>query len=213
MRDASLRWSLIEVARRLHALCLNQGTSGNLSVRVADGYLITPSGLSYEMLAPADIVLMQADGSPPLGTRRPSSEWRLHRDILEAHAEVGAVIHVHPPFCTALACVGREIPAFHYMVAVAGGNNIRCAPYATFGTQALSDHVLEALTGRRACLLANHGAVMLGDTLDQALALAVEVETLAAQYCRALQIGTPHLLDEEEMAIVVEKFRGYGKQP
>jgi L-fuculose-phosphate aldolase len=212
MRDASLRWSIIETCRRMNALRLNQGTSGNVSVRVEGGYLITPTGFPYESLSPEHIVAMPSDRDAPSGQRAPSTEWRLHRDILAARSEVGGIIHAHPPFCTALACVGREIPAFHYMVAIAGGSNIRCAPYATFGTQALSDHVVHALAGRRACLLANHGAVMIGETLEQALALAIEVETLAAQYWRALQVGAPTLLGEDEMTLIAEKFRTYGMQ-
>jgi L-fuculose-phosphate aldolase len=145
------------------------------------------------------------------GSRLPSSEWRFHRDIYAARAEVGAIVHVHSPFATTLACLGRDIPAFHYMIAVAGGKDIRCAPYATFGTQTLSDHALRALVGRKACLLANHGMIAIGATPTDALALAVEVEALAEQYWRALQIGEPNILSDAEMIVVLDKFRSYGQ--
>ena len=159
----------------MNALGINRGTSGNLSVRIAGGLLITPSGVPYDSLRPGKIVAMQIDGSHT-GAWEPSSEWRLHRDIYRARENTGAVVHAHPGFATALACLRRGIPAFHYMIAVAGGSDIRCAPYATFGTQALSDGALQALDGRTACLLANHGMVCLGSDLAAALALAVEVE-------------------------------------
>jgi len=213
MEHAALRQHLVDAAWRMNALGINQGTSGNLSVRAGDGLLLTPSGVAYEAMAPEDIVWMDFDGnwSCPAPGRRPTTEWRFHRDILAARPEAGVVVHTHAMFCTTLACLHRGIPAFHYMVAVAGGRDIRCADYATFGTQALSDHALAALEGRKACLLANHGMLALGTDLDRALALAVEVETLAAQYWRALQIGRPVLLDEAEMARVLEKFETYGK--
>ena len=207
----TLRQEIISAARRMNALGINQGKSGNLSHRIPGGFLVTPTGMDYDALEPADIVPMSFDGSHR-GARLPSSEWRFHRDILSARPEVNAVIHAHSMFATTLACLGREIPAFHYMVAVAGGDSIRCAPYATFGTEALSRHVVEALQGRKACLLANHGMIAIGPTLKAALALAVEVETLAAMYWRALQIGAPNVLDAAEMARVIEKFRTYGQQ-
>lgn len=189
---------------------INQGKAGNASARVPEGLLITPSGLAYDGMKPADIVLIDKAGRA-VGRRPPSSEWRFHFDILRSRPDAGAVLHAHAPFCTALACLGLEIPAFHYMVAVAGGDSIRCAPYATFGTQALSDNALRALDGRHACLLANHGMICMADGLEAALDLAVEVETLAQQYWRALQIGTPQILPAEEMRTVLEKFRTYGK--
>jgi L-fuculose-phosphate aldolase len=207
----ALRQEIIATARRMNALGINQGKSGNLSHRIPEGFLVTPTGMTYDALRPADIVEMGFDGSHR-GTRLPSSEWRFHRDILAARPEANALIHTHAMFATTLACLGREIPAFHYMVAVAGGDSIRCAPYATFGTEALSRHALAALEGRKACLLANHGMIAVGATLEAALALAVEVETLAAMYWRALQVGEPRLLDAPEMARVLEKFRTYGQQ-
>lgn len=208
----ALRQAVIDAARAMNALGINQGTSGNVSVRFRDGLLLTPSGVDYETLTPGKIVHMTMDGAWT-GTLRPSSEWRIHRDILAGRPEFGAVIHAHSPYATALACCGRGIPAFHYMVAVAGGDSIRCAPYATFGGQALSDRALAALAGRKACLLANHGLIACGVDLPQALKIAVEVETLAAQYWRALQLGAPLLLSAAEMERVLEKFRTYGAQP
>jgi L-fuculose-phosphate aldolase len=205
-----LRRALVSTARRLNALGLNQGTSGNLSVRVPGGLLITPTGLPYDDMHPADIVALDR-GGVPRGRHAPSSEWRFHLDILETRPEANAVIHVHSMFATTLACLHRGIPAFHYMIAVAGGDDIRCARYATYGTAALSRHALAALNGRKACLLANHGMICLGESLESALALCVEVETLAAQYWRSLQIGKPKLLSKAEMARVLKKFETYGK--
>ena len=207
-----LREAVLATARAINRLGINQGTSGNVSARWRGGLLITPSGMDYDALRPADIVPMRLDGSWT-GKLRPSSEWRFHRDILAARADVGAVIHTHGPHATALACLGRGIPAFHYMVAVAGGDSICCAPYATFGTQALSDHALAALDGRKACLLANHGMIAVGASLPEALKIALEVETLAAQYWRALQIGEPVILPPAEMQRVLEQFKSYGRQP
>jgi len=195
----------------MNRLGINQGTAGNASVRIAEGLLITPSGVAYERMKPGDVVVIDGKGRT-VGAGIPSSEWRIHFDIMKSRKDVGAILHAHPPFCTALACLGMEIPAFHYMVAVAGGDSIRCAPYATFGTQALSDNALRALDGRSACLLANHGMICMAAGLDAALGLAVEVEALAQQYWRALQVGTPSVLPPEEMRTVLEKFRTYGKQ-
>lgn len=209
MKHRELRARLIETALRMNALGLNHGRSGNLSVRVAGGLLITPSGMAYDAMRPSDIVEMKADGAVT-GPRAPSSEWRIHLDIYAARDEAGAVVHAHPMFATTLACLGRPIPAFHYMVAVAGGRDIRCAPYATFGTPKLSVNALGALADRRACLLANHGIIALGPGLAEALELALAVETLAAQYWRALQIGKPRILPAKEMARVLKKFEGYG---
>jgi len=203
---------IIEAGLAMNAAGLNQGTSGNLSARWRQRILITPSGVPYDELTPAKIVSMAMDGSYR-GALAPSSEWRFHRDILATRPEVGAVLHAHSPFATALACLGRSIPAFHYMVAVAGGADIRCAGYATFGSEALSAAVVRALEGRRACLMANHGMIALGDTPTAALKLAIEVETLAAQYWRALQVGEPKLLPAAEMQRVVNKFKSYGRRP
>ncbi len=210
MSPQRLRRQICETARELEALGLNRGASGNIGVRFGAGFLVTPSGLAPAEMAPSDIVAMDFAGHPQ-GRLRPSSEWRFHRDILAARPEIEVVIHTHSTFATTLACLGREVPAFHYMIAAAGGDSIRCAPYATFGSQALSDRALEALEGRSACLLGNHGMIALGRTLPQTLALAVEVESLCEQYWRALQIGPPNLLSDAEMDVVLEKFKSYGQ--
>ena len=197
----------------MHASGINQGTSGNLSVRIPGGMLITPSSLPYEQMQHTDLVALDLKGEPLFipadgrPQRRPSSEWRLHADVLASRPEVQAVLHCHSIHATALACHGRDIPPFHYMTAVAGGHDIRCAPYATFGTQELSDGVVQALEGRLACLMAQHGQVSVGPTLDKALALAVEVETLARIYLQALALGEPPLLSAEQMEQVRHQFR------
>ncbi len=205
----SLRRQLIDTAVAMNAGGFNLGTSGNLSAREQDGMLITPSGVPYGGLAEGDIVFMDFDGRAR-GELRPSSEWRFHLDLYRRREEVRAVVHAHPPHATSLACLGGGIPAFHYEVALAGGHDIRCAAYATFGTQELSDNVLAALEGRHACLMANHGLVALGPDLPAALALARRVEQLAQMYRQCLQAGEPKILDQEEMARVAEKFRAYG---
>ena len=212
MSDLDLREQLVDCARRMQASGINQGTSGNLSVRIAGGMLITPSSLPYEQMQPSDLVALDLKGEPLFipadgrPQRRPSSEWRLHADVLASRPEVQAVLHCHSIHATALACHGRDIPPFHYMTAVAGGHDIRCAPYATFGTQELSDGVVQALEGRLACLMAQHGQVAVGPTLDKALALAVEVETLARIYLQALALGEPPLLSAEQMEQVRHQF-------
>ena len=203
---------MVTAARRLSSMGLNPGRSGNLSARIADGFIVTPSGAPYETLNPDDLVSLDPSGENAGGQGRPSSEWRLHRDLYALRPEAGAVVHTHSPYATTLACLGRGIPSFHYEVAFAGGKDIHCAPYATFGTQALSDHAVTALQGRRACLLANHGAVALGETLEDAVGLAEKVESLARLYWQALQIGEPTLLSEVEMKHVVEKFKHYGRR-
>ncbi|MFM1911815.1 MAG: L-fuculose phosphate aldolase [Pseudomonadota bacterium] len=203
------REALLNSALALQALGLNQGTSGNASVRHGHGFLITPSGMPIDEMNANNMVEMNMHGEA-LSAGKPSSEWRFHRDIYQAKPEVGAVIHTHSMFATTLACLRKDIPPFHYMIAVAGGDTIRCATYALFGTQALSDHAIEALKERRACLLANHGMITVGKTLQQALDIAKEVETLCEQYWRALQIGEPHILSGQEMQDVFEQFKGYG---
>lgn len=215
--DRTAALDLIGTACALHTQRLTVANSGNVSLRYENGFLITPSGVLYEQLAPQDIVHValpgEADRAKVLaGSRTPSSEWRFHRDIYLARPEAGAIVHTHSHFCSALACLRRDIPAFHYMVAKAGGDSIRCSGYATFGTQALSDAVVKALEGRSACLMANHGMVALGSGLQAALLLAQEVESLAGQYCEALKLGQPVLLDAAEMARVAQQFAGYGQQ-
>ena len=209
--ERGLRLQVVLAARRLSTMGLNPGRSGNLSARIDGGFLVTPSGAAYETMHPDDLVFLGPMGEHGGGQRAPSSEWRLHRDVYEHHPEAAAIVHTHSPYATTLACLGRGIPSFHYEVAFAGGSDIRCAPYATFGTQELSDHTRAALEGRRACLLANHGAVVFGTTVEEALGLAEKVEALARLYWQVLQVGEPVLLDGVEMARVVEKFKGYGK--
>ena len=212
--ERALREAVIGTAIAMNAAGINRGKSGNVSVRwrdgAFDGFLVTPTGIPYDRMTPEQIVAMTLTGEAR-GDVLPSSEWRFHRDIYAARADAQAIVHAHAPFATTLACMHRGIPPFHYMIAVAGGKDIRCAPYATFGTQELSDHAVAALAGRRACLLANHGMIALGASVDAALALAVEVETLAEMYWRALQIGEPVLLPDAEMERVLEKFATYGQ--
>lgn len=209
MKDRDKRQSIIDACLRMNALGINQGTSGNISIRHGDGLLITPTSTPYETMRPEQIVQMGLDGSHD-PAQHPSSEWRFHRDILKARPDVEAVVHAHPTYCTALAIMGMEIPPVHYMIACAGGDSIRCAPYATFGTQELSDHAVRALEGRFACLLAHHGMIAVGRSLAKAMWLAVEVETLARQYQASLQIGKPPLLSKEEIEKVRVRMAGYG---
>ena len=213
MKHFALRNQIIDAARGLNATDLSAGTSGNVSARIEPdgGFLITPSGVPYEKLRAEDIVRMDMDGTPAAGGLRPSSEWRFHRDIYAERGAAKAIVHAHPPHATALACSGiGEIPAFHYMVAIAGGKTIRVAPYHIYGSEELSAAALKALNGRRACLLAHHGIIAFADTPEKALRLAVEVEDVAHQYTIALQLGTPQLLSEAEMEAVLNKFWGYG---
>ena len=214
MNEADLRAQLIETARALNASGINQGTSGNVSARIDGGLLITPTSLPYEQMEPGDLVALDFKGQPlackpgaPVHQRRPSSEWRLHADILRNRAEVMAVVHCHSTSATALACHGKGIPPFHYMVAIAGGDSVRCAPYDLFGTQLFSDGALQALQGRQAALLAHHGQVTVAATLAQALRLAIEVETLARMYLQALALGEPPLLSPGQMEAVQQQFR------
>lgn len=208
-RAAQVATQIAKCARRSVELGLNQGASGNVSARSQQGFCITPSGRDMGRLTAADMVELDMQGRV-LSAGKPSSEWRMHRDIYAAFPQAQAVVHAHAPFAVALACLRRDIPAFHYMVAMAGGSDIRCAPYATFGSQALSDGVIAALEGRRACLMANHGLVAWGSSPARALALALEVEALSAQYLRCLQVAEPVLLSQEEMAEVLLRFKDYG---
>ena len=208
---AVLRQQLIDTAQAMNASGLNQGTAGNLSVRCDDGMLITPSGMDYAGLLVDDIVWMDYAGNCT-GIRKPSSEWRFHAAIYAHRSEARAILHAHPVNCAALACLGKGIPAFHYMVAIAGGKDIRCADYATFGTAELSDNVVSAMEDRSACLMAHHGLTCFAEDLPGALALAIEIEQLAAVYCRILAMGEAKVLDDAEMTRVLEKFSSYGLQ-
>lgn len=204
-----MRESLLNNFKKLAELGLNKGTSGNASVRTDKGFLVTPSGMAIEQLSATNMVEVNMAGQA-ISAGKPSSEWRFHRDIYQARPEVNAIVHTHSMFATSLSCLRQDIPPFHYMIAVAGGKDIRCAEYALFGTQALSDAAIGALQDRKACLLANHGMIAIGKTLDQALSVAMEVETLCEQYWRALHIGQPKILSDQEMAEVFEQFKDYG---
>ncbi len=211
MNELELKAAVLATAKAMNAERLNRGAAGNVSVRHGNGFLITPTGMAYDACQAEDVVLVGLDGKPT-GRRKPSSEWRFHRDIYAERSEAGAIVHAHAPFAVSLACMGCAIPPFHYMVARFGGTDVRCADYATFGSQALSDAVLAALHERCGCLMAHHGMVVFGKDLDSALALAVELEALCEQYWRVLQIGGPRLLDDDEMTRVLAAFRDYGRQ-
>ena len=209
--EAVLRSQLLKTAHQLDTLGLNRGTSGNVSARVSSSYwLVTPSGVPVDKLSAKAMVLMDFEGKPA-SNGKPSSEWRFHHDILVGRSDVGAVVHTHSRFATAFSCLQKDIPAFHYMIAAAGGDSIRCCPYALFGSQALSDLALTALENRKACLLGNHGMIAVGKDLPTALALAVEVESLCEQYWTALQLGQPNILSAHQMDEVLEKFKTYGQ--
>ncbi len=211
MTEAELRQQLLLTLRRMVELGLNRGTAGNASVRCADNVLITPSALPVADMGESDMVLLDNNGKVLQG-RKPSSEWRVHCDILNARAEIGAVLHMHSTYATTLACLGRDVPAVHYHIAIAGGDNIRCAPYTLFGEQTLADFASDALHGRKACLLGNHGMIALGKDLDDALAVAQEVEFLCELYWRTLAVGTPNILSAAQMQVVQEKFVEYKKR-
>ena len=212
-QEKSLREAIVAQCRHMNASGLNQGTSGNISARLGEAMLITPSAVPYDDMTPAMIARVPLDGSNDWeGPRRPSSEWRFHRDILRARPDANAVVHTHAIHCTALAMARRGIPAAHYMVAAFGGADVRCGRYATFGTQALSDTAVEALEGRNACLLANHGMIAIGPTLDRTMWLAEELETLARQYILSLQIGGPVILSDAQIDETLAAFEGYGRQ-
>ncbi|AXS40025.1 class II aldolase/adducin family protein [Breoghania sp. L-A4] len=215
--DTALRHAIIETCRAMNAAGLNQGTAGNVSARNEDGFFITPSGVPYAAMEPAQIVQMDLDGGYS-GDMLPSSEWRMHLDIYREHEDAGAVVHVHSTHAAALSCLRHDIPPFHYMIAVTGGATLRCADYATFGTGELSEAMNRALEGRAACLLANHGQIAFGANLAKALWLAGEVEELCRQYTIAISHAAAArrplvILDDTEMETILEKFKTYGKQP
>lgn len=208
--SALIREQIVAACKKLESSGLNRGTSGNVSCRENHHFLITPTGVPVEEITPSKIVAVGFDGKV-IGIGKPSSEWHFHCDILKARPEIHAVVHTHSPHATALACLREDIPPFHYMIAVAGGDTVRCAPYALFGTETLSAHAVEALADRKACLLANHGMITLGRDLEEAMAIAVEIESLCQQYLLARQAGRPTLLSADEMAQVIERFKTYGK--
>jgi L-fuculose-phosphate aldolase len=213
--EMELRRGIIEAARRMNAIGLNQGTSGNISARSGDRMLITPSGVPYDDLEPKDIAALALEGEYGAyeGRLAPSTEWRFHLDITRARPDVGAIVHAHSTYATTLAICRKEIPACHYMIAASGSTTIRCADYATYGTKELSDNALRALEGRTCCLLANHGMIATGANLAKAMWLAVELETIARQYYLSLALGGPVLLPDEEIENVIERFRSYGPRP
>jgi L-fuculose-phosphate aldolase len=214
MNEQEARQSVVEACRRMNALGINQGTSGNVSVRYGDEMLISPSATQYEIMRAEDVAALPIEGEYGKwrGSLRPSTEWRFHLDIMRSRPDIGAVVHSHPTFCTTLAIARRDIPACHYMIAAFGGNDVRCAPYATFGSKELSEHALRALAGRNACLLANHGMIVCGADLAKAIWRAVELETIARQYYHSLLIGGPVVLSEADIAETIARFTTYGMQ-
>lgn len=209
--ELALRTELIEACRSMNRLGINRGTAGNISARYGDGFLISPTGIPYEKLAPEHVVAMNWDATFS-GDVLPSSEWRFHRDILRARPDLNALVHTHSTHATAVSILHKDIPAIHYSIAAAGGPTIRCAPYEIFGSQALADRVVKALEGRRACLMAHHGVIAAHVSIARALALAVTVEQLAQQYMLCLPLGEPPILSDSEIADVLEKFKTYGQQ-
>ncbi len=207
----SLRNELLATSKRMAELGLAPGTSGNVSVRTANGFLVTPSAIPYDTLQPDDMVEVRADGTLRPNQRAPSSEWQLHRDLMATRREATAIVHTHSPFCTTIACLRQPLPAIHYMIALAGTAEIPCADYATYGSHELAHNVARALGDGRAALMANHGMVALGDSLAAALKLAAEIETVAGLYWRALQIGTPVILPADEIQRVATKFAAHGQ--
>jgi L-fuculose-phosphate aldolase len=212
MNSVDIRQEIVSTVRDFNTSGISIGTSGNVSVRQEKGFLITPTGIVYSDLTSNDVVLCNYDGDVLSGELKPSSEWPFHAAIYKNRSDVNAIVHTHPPYATGIACARKPIPAFNYMIAIAGGDSIRCAEYATFGTEELSNNLVEALLDRKACLLANHGMVAVGESIKSAYKLAHEVEMLAKQYCISLSFGTPALIDEAEMKIIIEKFKLYGKQ-
>ncbi len=212
--ERELRSEIISKSLWMNASGLNQGTSGNISARYADRMLITPSGIPYDSLEPESISSMPLDGEYGTweGPFKPSSEWRFHLDIMRARPEVNAVVHTHSIYATTLAMARRDVPAAHYMVAIFGGDSVRCSEYATYGTKELSDYALQALAGRNACLLANHGMLVTGPSLEKAMWLAQELETLCRQYYQALLIGGPVILSDENITDTMKTISSYGLQ-
>jgi L-fuculose-phosphate aldolase len=210
--EGALRVRMVEVMQGMEAKGLNRGTSGNVSARLGDGMLVTPSGVPPERLTPEAMVYIAGDDTIPEGQLKPSSEWRMHMGILRRRPDVGGVVHCHSRHATILACAGRPIPAVHYMVGVSGGASVPVAPYATFGSLELADGVVDALDGRYATLMANHGQIVAAPSLSMALLIAEEIEEQAAVYYGCLAIGGPNLLNEEQMAEIMTKFRSYGQK-
>ena len=210
MSESRLRAAVVAAVQRLDALGMNRGSTGNVSARWGQGMLITPTGMGADGLRAQDLVWVGWDGAVQ-GSWQPSSEWHFHQAAYQARADLQAVVHTHSSHATALACLRRALPAFHYMVAVAGGDSVPLVPYFTFGSEALSRAVGLALADRDACLLANHGLVAAGASMEQAMKVVQEIESLCGVYLEALAVGEPALLDAAEMALVLDKFRSYGR--
>lgn len=210
MTETDLRREMLDVVKKLEDKGLNHGSSGNVSCRVGDDFLITPTGGNSANMAPERLVKLDRAGET-IGEGIPSSEWHMHLAILDAYPHVEAVVHTHADHCVALSCLGKSIPAFHYMIASFGGADVPCAPYATFGTQALADSAVAALNGRKACLLENHGMIVAAGSLKAAYDLTLKLETLARQYILALQAGQPTIIPDDEIARVLERYKGYGR--
>lgn len=210
--EGKARRAVIEAALAMSRSGLSPGRSGNVSARFDNGMLITPTGMAYEDIRPRDIVFVNARGEvPDKKSRKPSSEWRFHLSAYQARPDMNAVVHTHSLHATVLACAHRPIPAFHYMVAIAGGKDVPVVPYDTFGTPDLARQVAKGLFHRDACLMANHGQIALGKTLPKALELAQEIETLAEQYYKVLTLGKAFILSDEEMDEVLKRFKSYGQ--
>ena len=202
---------IIKYANMLNSEKLSTLRSGNVSLRYKNGFLITPSGVKYSLLKADDIVFVSLDGKFDETKNKPSSEWRFHKDIYSSKNEANAIVHAHSTHATAVSAHNKDVPAFHYMVALAGGNDLKCAKYATFGTQELSDNIINALKNRKACLMSNHGQVAFGDNLEQAFELAQEVENICHQYINAIKLGEPKILSSSEMDVILEKVKNYKK--
>lgn len=214
MSELEIRRSIIDHCRQMNATGLNQGTSGNISVRHGERMLVTPSAIPYDEMEPEMIASLAIDGTDGAweGPKKPSVEWRFHLDIMRSRPEVNSVVHTHSTYATILAMARRPIPACHYMIAAFGGNDVKVCNYARYGTKELSTNVLKALEGRSACLMANHGMLATGSSLPKAMWAAIELETVAKQYYHALLIGGPVILDDEEIEGVVKSFGNYGHQ-
>ncbi|HKK15723.1 MAG TPA: class II aldolase/adducin family protein [Gammaproteobacteria bacterium] len=208
----NLRNDIIRIARQFNSTGLSFGRSGNISARTRQGFLITPSAVDYETLNANDLSELDHDGEVIAGDQIPSSEWQLHQAIFRQRGDVQAIVHVHSPWATGIACTRKAIPAFHYMITALGSDSIPCAEYATFGSKTLAENVLKALGSNMACLMSNHGQICVGPDLDSTFHYAGEVENLAKQYCISRMAGGPVLLDAEEMQVNIEKFKSYGKQ-
>jgi len=209
--ETRARKAVIATALEMSRTKLSPGRSGNVSMRWDEGMLITPSGMAYEAIKPSDIVFVDGDGAVSKRARKPSSEWRFHLSAYHARSDMGATVHTHSLHAVVLACAHKPIPAFHYMVAIAGGDHIPLVPYAPFGTKKLAVYVAEGVSEIDACLMANHGQIAMGATLAQALELAGEVEILSEQYLKVLTLGKPKILGKRAMADVLKRFAGYGQ--